>query len=306
MELTCRYHDIVFSFALAFLLAWRCEAQFSMDSTISSRQLDSLLQEYAYGAFLQLHPRTGTPYDGDVPTNLTGVKVAALRLRCGSLRKRGVPSYKEFDIPTGVIIRPYVKRLAFVYQNLGNWSSYYYPLAGYTHLAPVLGLLAYNASNFSASNLPELDVTASSSPIWINFRNVRPAPSGFTAKCVRFDLNGSLEFTNITSSNRCSTFHHGHFAIVVNSTMIPAPSGEKHKSNLWKIIVSVVGGIVGLFLLSLLMVWLISYRRKKKLTKMQKREHMGVVLKMEQVGNARLPVAPMTRTQPVIENDFVP
>ncbi|KAK8950173.1 hypothetical protein KSP40_PGU010653 [Platanthera guangdongensis] len=188
----------------------------------------SLLQDYAYRAFVR--PRTGTPYDGVVPSNLTGIKLAVLRLRNGSLKSRGFHGFKEFEIPTGIVVQPYVKRLAFVYQNLGVRSSFYYPLLGFSYLSPVLGLLAYNAANISAINLPELDIMATKSPISIEFTDVKPAPSGFTAKCVKFDLNGSAVFTDLVSGTVCSTFLQGHFAIVVNSSEIlpspsPSPSG---------------------------------------------------------------------------------
>ncbi|XP_020580773.1 uncharacterized protein LOC110024919 [Phalaenopsis equestris] len=313
MEVFSHIPPIAISFTLlVLLLAWDCKAQSPSSNITLARQLDSLLQNYAYGAFD--HPRTGTPYDGVAPSNLTGIKVAVLRLRCGSLRTRGFRHYKEFDIPTGVIVQPYVKRLAFVYQNLGNWSSFYYPLQGYTYLAPVLGLLAYSAVNISAIGLSELDILASSSPISIKFADVRPALSGFTVKCVKFDLNGTRELTDLNSGNVCTTFRQGHFSIVVNSSGIapaPAPNpipspGKGHKFKAWKIVVSAVGGFVGLLLLILLVACLASYRKKKKLMEMQKREEVGEVLQMGQVGNTRVPVAPMTRTQPVIENDYVP
>ncbi|KAG0463691.1 hypothetical protein HPP92_019760 [Vanilla planifolia] len=312
MELILLKHALVICLVLlVFFLAWCCEAQFTIGSNETARQLDSVLQDYAYRAFVR--PRTGIPYDGMAPTNLSGIEVAVLRLRIGSLRTRGFKGYKEFDIPTGVIVQPYVKRLAFVYQNLGNWSSLYYQQQGFTYLAPVLGLLAYSAANLSATKLPVLDVVASGSPIMINFSNARPMPNEFEAKCVRFDLNGSTEFSDLISGNICSTFRQGHFSIVVNSTAIaPSPSlaparrGKKHKSSVWKIVVSVIGGFGGLLLLLLLVGYLASHRSKKKFREMQKREDVGEVLQMEQVGNTRLPVAPMTRTQPVIENDYMP
>ncbi|KAA8543625.1 hypothetical protein F0562_021629 [Nyssa sinensis] len=152
---------------------------------LSARALDSLLQDYAFRAFLP--PKTGIPYNGRVPSNLTGIKVSALRLRSGSLRKRGFSSFKEFHIPIGVVEQPYVERLVLVYHNLQNWSSLYYPLPGFTYLAPVLGLLAYDASNLSASDLSELDIRASQNPILITFFN---ASSGLSPKCVYFGLDG--------------------------------------------------------------------------------------------------------------------
>ncbi|KAF2288003.1 hypothetical protein GH714_003844 [Hevea brasiliensis] len=199
----------------------------------SEHELDALLQNYAYKALVR--PKTGLPYDGDVPPDLIGIKVAALRLRSGSLRRKGVPMYKEFEIPIGVIERPYVERLVLVYQNLGNWSERYYSLAGYTHLAPVLGLLAYNASNLSATNLPVLDIRASGDPITIKFSDVKSVPDGFVAMCVSFDLQG-----------------------------------------------------------------------KEEMQQMERAADVGEALQMTSVGETKAPAAMVTRTQPTLENEYVP
>jgi hypothetical protein len=123
-------------------------AQVPFDDDISSRALDSVLQVYAFKAFSR--PKTGVPYDAQLPNNLIGANVSALRLRSGSLRTRGVQTYKEFQIPPGVVEQPYVERLVLVYHNLGNWSEKFYPLPGYTYLAPVLGLLSYSGVDMSA------------------------------------------------------------------------------------------------------------------------------------------------------------
>ncbi|KAJ8562068.1 hypothetical protein K7X08_000805 [Anisodus acutangulus] len=56
----------------------------STNAKFSARLLDSVLQDYAFRAFVR--PRTGIPYDGNVPSNSTGIKVTALRLRSGSMR----------------------------------------------------------------------------------------------------------------------------------------------------------------------------------------------------------------------------
>ncbi|XP_075634696.1 uncharacterized protein LOC142607154 [Castanea sativa] len=90
---------------------------------LSTRSLDALLQDNAFMAF-GAHPKTGIPYESHhIPRNLTGIQVSALRLRSGSLRTRGVHSFKEFQIPVGVAEQPYVERLALVYHNLGNVCS---------------------------------------------------------------------------------------------------------------------------------------------------------------------------------------
>ncbi|KAI9185883.1 hypothetical protein LWI28_011553 [Acer negundo] len=250
----------LFSFSLPFIVA-------QSDTKTSARALDVLLQDYAYKAFVR--PRTGIVYNGSVPSNLTGMKIAAMRLRSGSLRNRGVKIYKEFGIPIGVTESPYVERLVLVYQNLGNWSKTYYPLPGYTYLSPVLGLLAYDASNLTATNLPELEIRASGDPLTITFQDMMSAPAGSVAKCVWFDLHGLTNFSNVTSGNTCSTTEQGHFSIVVESVALSpssSPRREKKKSNskVWIIVGPVLGGLALLVLLAFLVLWLHKYKHRKK------------------------------------------
>ncbi|KAJ6699341.1 hypothetical protein OIU79_012574 [Salix purpurea] len=95
--------------------------RFNAQTTDSAHALDALLQDYAYRAFAL--PRTGIPYEGTVPSNLTGIKIAAMRLRSGSLRVRGVLMYREFVIPKGVLVHPYVERVVLVYQKFGQLVS---------------------------------------------------------------------------------------------------------------------------------------------------------------------------------------
>ncbi|KAJ8533745.1 hypothetical protein K7X08_007069 [Anisodus acutangulus] len=280
-------------------------------SMVAARALDVLLQDYAYLAFDRPRIRTGVIYDGKVPSNLTGIKVSGLRLRSGSLRSRGVKTYKEFRIPVGVVEKPYVERLVLVYQNLGNWSARYYELPGYIYLAPVLGLLAYNASNLSATNLPELDIKASGQPISISFSNVKPLPVGSSAKCVSIDLQGSLNFSSVLSDNTCTTFQQGHFSIVTESIApSPAPTvhhkGKKNKSKVWIIVGSVAGGLVLMFLLGLLIVCVRKYKRRRKMQQMERAAEVGEALQMTKVGSTKAPAATVTRTQPTLETEYRP
>lgn len=308
---------ILVAFA-AITFTCQCVAQApnpTATTNVSSRQLDSLLQDYAYRAF-DGHPHTGTIYDATAPSNLTGIKLAVMRLRSGSLRTRGVKSYKEFQIPIGVIVQPYVIRLAFVYHDLGNWSTVYYPLPGFTYLTPVVGLLAYSAANLTATNLNELDVVVSKLPISIRFTNVRPVPDGLTAQCVWFGFDGLQELRDLVSADVCSTYRQGHFAIAVNATGLapspapspgPVPSGGKktHNTRVWKIVGGVAGGFVGLVLLALLVVWVGRYSKNKKMAEMERRAEVGESLQIAQVGAAQAPVALGTRTQPVLESEYV-
>lgn len=283
---------------------------------ISARSLDALLQDYAFRAFPE-HPRTGTPYAARLPSNLSGLQVTAMRLRSGSLRARGVHGYKEFQIPVGVTEQPYVARLGLVYHNLANWSSIFYPLPGFTYLAPVLGLLAYDASDLSASSLPELYIRASyTNPILIKFPNLTSPPDGLSVpKCVYFDLHGSVQFDNVLSGNVCSATQQGHFSIAVESTApSPAPdaaapppnAGGKGNSRVWTIVGSLVGGFALLALLGVLAVSLRRCKDGKKVQQMEWAADGDETLQRTSVGNAKAPLAMGTRTRPVLENEYVP
>ncbi|XP_030538718.1 uncharacterized protein LOC115746897 [Rhodamnia argentea] len=305
------------------LCLFEVESSNAQSTVGSARALDGLLQDYAYRAFDD-RPRTGISFDGVVPSNLTGIKVSAMRLRSGSLRNRGVESYKEFEIPTGVTETPYVERLVLVYQNLGNWSVVYYPLPGYTYLSPVLGLLAYDAFNLSATNLPELDIRTSANPILIHFTDVKSLPLGSIAKCVSIDLNGSINFSNLISSNVCSTMEQGHFSIVVESIAPspapislpptsggggPSPGKASHgKSNtkVWIIVGSVLGGLALIVLLGLLVLWAQKFKQRNTMQQMEKAAEAGETLHMTSVGDTKAPAAMVTRTQPILESEYVP
>ncbi|GAU45187.1 hypothetical protein TSUD_178800 [Trifolium subterraneum] len=252
-------------------------------SNKEAKALDVILQQYAYKALV--NPKTGTIYNATkLPSNLTGIEVAALRLRSGSLRRKGFHMYNEFDIPNGVIVHPYVERLVFVYQNLGNkLSKKYYPLPNYTYLAPVLGLLAYDASNLSATNLSELGINASGDNILVKFRDVKSPPSGTVARCVWFDLQGSSNFSNVKGGNTCSTSQQGHFSIVMvksTSPFVPNPRGEVLCIN--------------------------KYKQKKKMQGMERAADSGETLQMASIGDTKAPAATVTRTQPTLEHEYAP
>ncbi|XP_048324305.2 uncharacterized protein LOC107411581 [Ziziphus jujuba] len=309
-----RVEERVFMFtALLYVLCMPCLS--AQPLGISTRSLDALLQDYAFRTFVR--PRTGIPYNAEVPHNLTGIKVSAMRLRSGSLRTKGVQSYNEFQIPIGVVEQPFVKRLVLVYHNLGNWSSLFYPLPGYSYLAPVLGLLAYDASNLSAINLPELDLRASEKPILVKFSDVKPTLDGFSPKCVYFDLHGSVEFDNVLPGNACSMIQQGHFSIVTESVSpSPAPSAEslphsrvdrgKVKSRVWKIVWPLFVGLILLIVLGFVIVRVRGCKRGRKIQQMESVMDGSEALQMTPIGNTKAPLATGTRTRPVLENHYMP
>ena len=66
-----------------------------------------------------------------------------------------------------------------------------------------------------------------------------------------------------------------------------------------------VGGVIALVLLASLVVCLARYKRDKKLELMEQNAETGETLRMAQVGRSQAPVALGTRTQPVIESEYV-
>ncbi|XP_071741144.1 uncharacterized protein [Rutidosis leptorrhynchoides] len=296
----------------------------TQDISFSSRFLDSILQDYAFRSFSGHRTKTGIIYSGNVPSNLTGTSISALRLRSGSLRKRGYHKYKEFDIPVGILVNPYVERVILVYQNLGNWSNIYYPLPGYLYLSPVVGLLGYNAVNLTANRLPELDLRSSENPILIKFETLKVLPNGVVPKCVFFDLYGGVAFDLVLNGSVCSSVTQGHFGIVVEDrSRAPSPSpkrsrvpeypiaggrgggggGTKWKG--WWVGGSVAGGVLLAAVLVAVVVWVRRINGRRRIGKMKDAAEGGVPLTLAAVGRAKVPVAMGTRTKPILENEYV-
>ncbi|CAL5189835.1 unnamed protein product [Lathyrus oleraceus] len=276
----------------------------TLDDIVSARLIDARLQDCAFKAFIE--SKSGVIYDAKAPSNLTGIRVSAIRVRSRTLLNKGVQSYKGFEIPVGVTEKPYVNKLVLVYHNLGNWSQKVYPLSGYSYLAPVLGLLAYDATNLIASNLPELDLRANGKPILVNFSNVtKSSPFGSLAKCVYFDLHGYVKFDTLLNGNVCAIFQQGHVSIVVESK----DQVQDHWKYEFKMkIVGIICLVCGIVLLMMILGLFFRLRRKKRVDKKQLEfeDDNYETLKMSSFGHTKEPMALGTRTKPMIEMDVFP
>lgn len=290
--------------------------QLSNSTIKKARELDALLQDHAYQAFGR-KPNTGEVYDGNVPPAHSGIQVSALRLRSGSLMRKGV-EYKEFEFPVQVRGVPYVERLVLVYQNLSHRSMAYYPLEGHTYLTSVLGFLAYDGADLTAKNLPELGINATKKPISIKFPEIIALPDGAVPKCVFIYINGTVQYGDMLKDNICTTSQQGHFSIVVESTALPPspvspvpntpplPGGQNNTHKVGKIVGSVIGGFALLVILGFLVIWLCKFKRRKKMHRMEKAAEVGESLHMTTVGSTKAPAATGTRTQPSLETEYVP
>ncbi|XP_027109601.1 uncharacterized protein [Coffea arabica] len=273
-------------------------------SSLNRDSLDSFVHDYALKAMRRM--RTGILYNISLPANYSGIQVSVVRLRTARLWLRGA-NFSFFDIPPRTLPHPFSRRLLIVYQNLGNLSGFYYSVPNHTFVTPVIGLLAYDTNT---SRMVKFNITRD--PILVHFPLVSGVgDTNITAmKCVRFGTNGEVEFSNLTMANKCIAMGQGHFSIVIPSQPlqppVPSPS-NKSKERDWKWWVIGFGvGIGGLILLVMSVILLYKLIRKKRIAKMERQSEKSEVLGTIWVGPSRMPSATGIRTQPVIENSYVP
>ncbi|PIA24752.1 hypothetical protein AQUCO_44500002v1 [Aquilegia coerulea] len=268
----------------------------------SQDSVDNLLQYYASKALVKAH--SGTLYKAPLSSNLTGMEASVIRIRSKSLWSKGV-NFSAFSIPPRVLTLPYVKRVAIVYQSLGNWSSHYYNVNGYSLVTPIVGFTAYNASDLTANGVLRLNLNAMKDLILIQFPlDSLPADSNSTFKCVRYGDNAVIEFSDMVFPSICSTRVQGHFAIVAPSIGYKKVEPKK-KERLWKC------SVIGFAFVSIVLVvggWIvIAVCRFVKMTRMREMEREAVegeTFKAVWVGDCKVPsTTTVMRTQPVLENE---
>jgi len=266
---------------------------------------DQTIQQAAYAAFTRLNPETGQTFGANLTGDLANVTVLAIRLRVGSLRRRGV-TLGNFTIPAGLKVLNFAStRVMLVYRDFGNVSVYSSPVSGQVLVSRVVGIRAYDGDNLNnTSFLPPLSVSDLLSPSQVGLY-VTSSTSKAT-QCVEFGANSTAVTSNVTSgsnsttgNNVCSLTTFGDFALLG----LPPP---KKKSNTWKIVLGVVLGVVGLLLLLLLLCCCIRRQlRRRKMAKMQYQVDHGETLQPHLIGNSRAPAASVSRTRPSLEKDYL-
>lgn len=284
-----------FFISLVFTLLFCSFARSSEDSATQS--LNSFVQEYAYRTVLKHRPHTGALYDAMLPQNLSGMDVSVVRLRSRRLWKRGA-NFSYFRIPPRTITIPYVRRLAIVCQNLGNWSSRYYTLPGYSLVTSVVGFMAFDASNVSDFRIRNLTLTTTGQPISVQFpNNAFMGGVKSKARCVAFSANGTFYLSEMMSQNVCHSREEGHFSIVV-------PLEKKRRRWYVWMIGSVVGFMVLISVTYYVGVSSMRLLKAKKIRVMERQADEDLVLQSRWVGTSKMPSASVTRTQPVLECNF--
>ncbi|XVF33228.1 hypothetical protein REPUB_Repub17cG0150000 [Reevesia pubescens] len=266
--------------------------------TYDPEALHTLFHYYANQTSAKHH--TGTLYEVSLPSNFSGMEVSIIRLRSGSLWGRGMNS-SFVKIPTRVRTSPYVKRLAIVFENLGEWSSKYYQVPGYSLVSPVVGFNIYDNSNLTTLSDTSVTLSTPTEPISIHFPYVEAEDRNVTElKCVEFGAGGSVEVKNMTERNVCVTGKTGQFSVVVSSM-------PDEKQRIWKWwVIGFVAGIFGLVMLVAVGVIIFRLWRRMKIKTMEKESDTAVALDTFWVGGDKMPSASMIRTQPVLEHDYVP
>ncbi|XP_019194792.1 PREDICTED: uncharacterized protein LOC109188618 [Ipomoea nil] len=266
--------------------------------------LDSFIRDFASSTRKR---RTGRLYEVVLPANFSGIEASIVTLKSGSLWTRGA-NFSLFEIPPRALPWPYVRRLEIVYENLGNWSSsYFVNPPNHTLISPVMGLIAYEANGTNGSS-GKIELNVIKDPITLHFPHISfPNPSA--VKCVGFQSNGTVEFSNLSRKRTCSVRGIGHFSLAIPTPTPPEKQQKKKKkkSSAWKwgVIIgsSIVLGIVGLVLL-------IGFTYKgvkgKRLGKMERQSEKSESLDCVWVGSSKMPCATSIRTQPALENAYVP
>ncbi|XP_018840677.1 uncharacterized protein LOC109005998 [Juglans regia] len=208
-------------------------------------------------------------------------------------------NFSFFHIPSRTMPLPHVKRLAIVYQNLGNLSSHFYGLKGYSLITPAVGFTVFDASNVSSKSIRKLSLSTMGKPISIHFPTF-VLPNGMISKtrCVAFSGNGSFYLSEMSLPGVCYSGDQGHFAIVVP---------KESKQRLWYL--WVVGSVLGISgMVVMVYVGMASARTlktKKIQVERQAQADEDSILESRWVSGSKLPSAAVTRTLPVLENGGV-
>ncbi|RDY06658.1 hypothetical protein CR513_09318, partial [Mucuna pruriens] len=242
-------------------------------------------------------PSTGVFYDVSLPSNFTGMQVSVVRLRSISLWSRGM-NYSFSDLPPRMVPQPNEERLAILYENLGNWSSLYFNVPKHTMVAPVLGLTAYS-STISAFVDEKIQFIIKHDPIRIRFPSVEQQGKNNTPICARFSADGLVHFNDMTEPYVCEAYSQGHYTLVVPS--LPSPHTHSKRFSTWWVFGFVIG-FVGLVILALVLLALIKEAKKRRIKKMEKNSSGGEPFDTFWIGETKLPLASMIRTQPTLES----
>ncbi|XP_054783945.1 uncharacterized protein LOC129290902 [Prosopis cineraria] len=250
--------------------------------------------------------RAGTLYDIPLPSNFSGMNFSVLRVRSGSLRRRGA-NYSSYNLPPLIKLEPYVKRIAIIFENFGNWSSRYYHVPNHTIVAPVLGLLAYNTSETALVLSRRLNLSIrEETPIKVRFfRSWVHGNNEEKPVCAKLGDDGRLvELKEMREPFVCDTQSEGHYTLVV-PVLEEAKNKDArqryHNRTRWAALIGIGSGLIVLLLVICVFV-VIKLLKRRKLKTMEETAEKGEIIGEFWVGLSKMPSASMVRTQPALEN----
>ncbi|XP_062090588.1 uncharacterized protein LOC133796905 [Humulus lupulus] len=277
-----------------------------------TKSLTAFFHDYAKKTVLRA--TTGVNYKIRLPANFTGMQLRFVRFRTPSLRHRG-GQFGSFSVPPRVLssFPMDVRRLAIVYENLGNWSYSYYKVPNYTLVAPVIGFTVYNSpasihgGPLIGNDRINISIQPGKKPIVIKFKKIDRELSESPLRCVKFSEDGSYEIESMSVPNQCFATSQGHFSVIISSSTPPPPppSKSRQKDYLKWWLTGFGGGFAGVILVVLVSTVVFKIVRDRRIRAMEKQSECGVSFDTFSVGKSKMPSAPMVRTQPVIEHDYV-
>lgn len=284
---------------ISFIFLQCCSSIHCVRSSFDD-DLAAILHDRAFKALINERPHTGALHNASLPANLAGIKVSAVGLRSKTLWRKGA-NFSGFRIPPKSLPVPYVRRILIVYHNLGNWSSLYYNLSGYSLISPVIGFMVYDASHLSSrsKNFSKLELNTMRKPISIEFHiSLLDKSTRGRVKCAAFDAYGKVFLSEMNFPNVCYSKTLGHFSIVI-------PNKNKPKVRVLWVIVFLFG-FLGLILVGLGATVVVKSVTERKTQGMEKEADDGEFLETYWINSSKIPRAAVTRTTPVLESTNLP
>ncbi|KAL6606689.1 hypothetical protein ACP70R_042342 [Stipagrostis hirtigluma subsp. patula] len=285
-----------------------CAAQ-SRIANVSA--VDAAVRDRAF----ELLRRTSELVEVPLPGNLSaaGVEASALRVRSNALWADGVNATADpalvFAVPPRVVPAPFARRVTIVFERFVgdggvNSTGVAAPFAapqGYALAAPVVGLLAYDASREGDGRLA---LKALGAPVRVEFKNVSSA-KGFnatTARCLTFNASGDVVAMDaVVSGSACAVPGTGHFGVAVRMPETPPPSPAV-RARWWAWTVGVgAAGVAGASFLALSVAGAVRWSRRRRREEMDLRALAGEELGRMAVRGSRMPSAKVVRTRPELE-----
>lgn len=263
------------------------------------QELDDQIRSYAARANKGRH--TGSLYELSLPADLTDVKAYVVTVRNSMFWRKGA-NFSGVYVPPMVKTMPYAKRIAFVYETLGDHSSSVYFRLGdnYSFISPVIGFTAYDATN--TNDLKRLNLSIDGdNPITIKFDPYVPRHQRREIKCVALGDSDSLSFSDTSMNYSCATRNsHGHYALVValNQKHNTRSKLDLARRKWWWIALTIIGISVLLFVV---IVGVVKLVRKKRFREMERESEKSEMVGNIWIGQSRMPAATMVRTQPCLE-----